>query len=89
MGWGVILYFVVLIIIDDFLYEVVWIDGVNCWKQMIYVIILGILLMIVILLILNMGNFFVVGFEKIFFFYNLFIYDILDVIFIYLYCVGL
>lgn len=89
MGWGAILYLATLTTIDDSLYEAARIDGANRWKQTIHVTIPGILPTIVTLLILNMGNFLAVGFEKILLLYNPLIYETSDVISTYLYRVGL
>lgn len=63
-GLGAILYLAALTTIDDSLYEAARIDGANRWKQTIHVTLPGILPTIVTLLILNMGNFLAVGFEK-------------------------
>ena len=89
MGWGAILYLAALTTIDDSLYEAARIDGANRWKQTIHITIPGILPTIVTLLILNMGNFLAVGFEKILLLYNPLIYETSDVISTYLYRVGL
>lgn len=89
MGWGAILYLAALTTIDEALYEAARIDGANRWKQTIHVTIPGILPTIVTLLILNMGNFLAVGFEKILLLYNPLIYETSDVISTYLYRVGL
>lgn len=89
MGWGAILYLAALTTIDDSLYEAARIDGANRWKQTIHVTLPGILPTIVTLLILNMGNFLAVGFEKILLLYNPLIYETSDVISTYLYRVGL
>ncbi|MDT0123334.1 ABC transporter permease subunit [Paenibacillus sp. RRE4] len=89
MGWGAILYLAALTTIDESLYEAARIDGANRWKQTIHVTIPGILPTIVTLLILNMGNFLAVGFEKILLLYNPLIYETSDVISTYLYRVGL
>ncbi|MDQ0169621.1 putative aldouronate transport system permease protein [Paenibacillus tundrae] len=89
MGWGAILYLAALTTIDDSLYEAARIDGANRWKQTIHVTIPGILPTIVTLLILNMGNFLAVGFEKILLLYNPLIYETSDVISTYLYRVGM
>ncbi|WP_249435795.1 ABC transporter permease subunit [Paenibacillus sp. Marseille-Q4541] len=89
MGWGAILYLAALTTIDDSLYEAARIDGANRWKQTLHVTIPGILPTIVTLLILNMGSFLAVGFEKILLLYNPLIYETSDVISTYLYRVGL
>lgn len=89
MGWGAILYLAALTTIDDSLYEAAKIDGANRWKQTLHVTIPGILPTIVTLLILNMGSFLAVGFEKILLLYNPLIYETSDVISTYLYRVGI
>ncbi|MGG4344123.1 ABC transporter permease [Paenibacillus lautus] len=89
MGWGAILYLAALTTIDESLYEAARIDGANRWKQTLFVTIPGILPTIVTLLILNMGAFLAVGFEKILLLYNPVIYETADVISTYLYRVGL
>lgn len=89
MGWGAILYLAALTTIDDSLYEAARIDGANRWKQTIHVTIPGILPTIVTLLILNIGSFLSVGFEKILLLYNPLIYETADVLSTYLYRVGL
>ncbi|MGG1878536.1 ABC transporter permease subunit [Paenibacillus cisolokensis] len=89
MGWGAILYLAALTTIDDSLYEAARIDGANRWKQTIHVTIPGILPTIVTLLILNIGSFLAIGFEKILLLYNPVIYETADVISTYLYRVGL
>lgn len=89
MGWGAILYLAALTTIDESLYEAARIDGANRWKQTMFVTIPGILPTIVTLLILNMGAFLAVGFEKILLLYNPVIYETADVISTYLYRVGL
>ncbi len=89
MGWGAILYLAALTTIDDSLYEAARIDGANRWKQTLHVTIPGILPTIVTLLILNMGSFLAVGFEKILLLYNPLIYETSDVISTYLYRVGI
>ncbi|WP_400242754.1 ABC transporter permease [Niallia sp. JL1B1071] len=89
MGWGAILYLAALTTIDDSLYEAAKIDGANRWKQTLHITIPGILPTIVTLLILNIGSFLAIGFEKILLIYNPLTYETSDVISTYLYRVGL
>ncbi|ALA52301.1 sugar ABC transporter permease [Shouchella clausii] len=89
MGWGAILYLAALTTIDDSLYEAAKIDGANRWKQTLHITIPGILPTIITLLILNIGSFLAVGFEKILLIYNPLTYETSDVISTYLYRVGL
>lgn len=89
MGWGAILYLAALTTIDDSLYEAAKIDGANRWKQTLHITIPGILPTIVTLLILNIGSFLAIGFEKILLIYNPLTYETSDVLSTYLYRVGL
>src|SRR5699024_2526735 len=65
------------------------IDGANRWQQTWHVTIPGIRPTMVTLLILNIGNFLNVGFEKVLLLYNPMTYSTGDVISTYLYRVGL
>ncbi|MGX7198551.1 ABC transporter permease [Enterococcus nangangensis] len=88
-GWGAILYLAALTNIDETLYEAAKMDGANRWKQTIHVTLPGILPTVVTLLILNVGSFMAVGFEKILLLYNPLTYATGDVISTYLYRIGL
>ncbi|HEY0119206.1 MAG TPA: ABC transporter permease subunit [Cellulomonas sp.] len=63
-GWGTILYLAALTTIDPQLYEAARIDGAGRWRQTWHVTLPGIRPTMVVLLILNMGAFLAVGFEK-------------------------
>lgn len=89
LGWGAILYLAALTGINDELYEAARIDGANRWKQTIHITIPGILPTIVVLLILNIGNFLQIGFEKVLLLYNPLTYETADIIATYVYRVGL
>lgn len=89
LGWGAILYLAALTGINDELYEAAKVDGANRWKQTIHITIPGITPTIMTLLILNIGNIMVVGFEKILLIYNPLNYETSDVIATYVYRVGL
>ena len=88
VGWGTILYLAALTTIDDNLYEASRIDGANRWKQTWHVTLPGIRPTMMTLLILNIGSFMAVGFEKILLIYNPLTYPTADVISTYLYRVG-
>lgn len=88
MGWGTILYLAALTQIDENLYEAARIDGANRWRQTLHVTLPGILPTIITLLILNIGTFLAVGFEKILLLYTPSTYETADVISTYLYRVG-
>lgn len=89
VGWGTILYLAALTTVDASLYEAARIDGANRWRQTWHVTLPGIRPTMVTLLILNIGAFMAVGFEKILLIYNPMTYPTADVISTYLYRVGL
>lgn len=65
MGWQSIIYIAALAGIDPQQYEAAKIDGASRFKRLLHVSIPGIMPMILILLILDVGHFMNVGFEKI------------------------
>lgn len=89
VGWGTILYLAALTTIDPQLYEAARIDGANRWRQTWHVTLPGIRPTMIVLLILNIGTFMAVGFEKILLLYNPLLYPTADVIATYLYRVGI
>lgn len=89
VGWGTILYLAALSTIDPQLYEAAKVDGANRWRQTWHVTLPGIRPTIVVLLILNIGTFMAVGFEKVLLLYNPLTYPTADVIATYLYRVGI
>ncbi|MFI7454102.1 ABC transporter permease [Nonomuraea sp. NPDC049714] len=88
VGWGTILYLAALTTIDDQLYEAARIDGANRWRQIWHVTLPGIRPTAITLLILNIGTFMAVGFEKVLLLYNPLTYPTADVISTYLYRMG-
>lgn len=89
VGWGTILYLAALTTIDPQLYEAARIDGANRWRQIWHVTLPGIRPTMIVLLILNIGTFMAVGFEKILLLYNPLLFPTADVISTYLYRVGI
>ena len=89
VGWGTILYLAALTTIDQGLYEAARIDGASRWRQTWHITLPGIRPTMVTLLILNIGTFMAVGFEKILLIYNPLTYPTADVISTYLYRIGL
>ncbi|KUO20714.1 ABC transporter permease [Streptomyces dysideae] len=87
-GWGTILYLAALTTIDEDLYEAARIDGANRWQQIWHVTLPGIRPTMITLLILNVGTFLAVGFEKVLLLYNPLTYPTADVISTYLYRAG-
>jgi putative aldouronate transport system permease protein len=88
VGWGTILYLAALTTIDSELYEQAKVDGANRWRQTWHVTLPGIRPTMMTLLILNVGTFMAVGFEKILLLYNPLTYPTADVISTYVYRVG-
>lgn len=89
VGWGTILYLAALTTIDQELYEQARVDGASRWRQTWHVTLPGIRPTMVTLLILNIGTFMAVGFEKILLLYNPLTYSTADVISTYVYRVGI
>lgn len=89
IGWGTILYLAALTAIDDSLYEAAKIDGAGRLRQTWHVTLPGLRPVMITLLILNIGAFLNVGFEKVLLLYNPLTYSTADVISTYLYRVGL
>ena len=88
VGWGSILYLAALTTIDEHLYEAARVDGAGRWRQTWHVTLPGIRPTMVTVLILNIGTFMAVGFEKILLLYNPLTYPTADVITTYLYRMG-
>jgi len=89
VGWGTILYLAALSTIDDGLYEAARIDGANRWQQTWHVTLPGIRPTIVTLMVLNVGSFMAVGFEKVLLLQNPLIFSTGDVISTWLFRVGI
>ncbi len=85
VGWGTILYLAALTTIDENLYEAARIDGANRWQQTWHVTMPGIRPTMITLLILNIGTFMGVSFEKVLLLQNPSTYDTSDVISTYLF----
>ncbi|SDT26322.1 ABC transporter permease [Actinoplanes derwentensis] len=88
-GWGTILYLAALTTVDADLYDQAKVDGANRWRQTWHVTLPGIRPTMITLLILNIGTFLAVGFEKILLLYNPLTYETADVVSTYLYRVGI
>lgn len=89
VGWGTILYLAALTTIDADLYDQARVDGASRWRQTWHVTLPGIRPTMITLLILNIGTFLAVGFEKILLLYNPLTYETADVVSTYLYRVGI
>ena len=89
VGWGTILYLAALTTIDAQLYESARIDGANRLQQTWHITLVGIRPTMITLLVLNIGTFLSVGFEKVLLLYNPLTYPTADVIATYLYRIGI
>lgn len=89
VGWGTILYLAALTTIDEQLYESARIDGANRLQQTWHITLVGIRPTMITLLVLNIGTFLSVGFEKVLLLYNPLTYPTADVIATYLYRIGI
>ncbi len=89
IGWGTILYLAAIAGVDPTLYEAARMDGANRWGLFRHVTFIGMIPVIMIMLILNVGNILKVGYEKIILMYNPLLYETADVINTFVYRRGL
>ncbi|MDQ1914026.1 ABC transporter permease subunit [Paenibacillus sp. GD4] len=89
VGWGSIIYLSAMSGIDPSLYEAAKVDGANRWKQTMHITLPGIAPTVIILLILQIGNFMTVGTDKILLLYNSSTYETADVIGTFVYRKGI
>ena len=88
-GWGTIIYLAALSGVDPEQHEAATIDGATRWQRIWNINLPAILPTIIILLILNVGSFLSVGFEKILLLQNALNMGSSDVISTFVYRVGL
>ncbi len=89
IGWNSIVYLAALLAIDAQLYEAARIDGAGKLRQLWSITLPSLLPTIIIMLILQVGKMFNVGYEKIILMYNPMTYEVADVINSYVYREGL
>src|SRR5690606_854677 len=89
MGWQSIIYIAALSGIDPQLYEAAKMDGATRFQRILHVSIPGIFPVIIILLILDIGHFMNVGFEKILLMQNSLNMESSDVIQTFIYRNGI
>ncbi|WP_206109263.1 ABC transporter permease subunit [Paenibacillus sp. HB172176] len=89
IGWGTIIYLAALTSIDPSLYEAAELDGASRFRKMWHVSIPGIVPVIIVLLILNIGGLLGTGFEKVFLLATPMVYDTADIFSTYTYRVGI
>ena len=89
IGWGSIIYLSAITAINPELYEAAEVDGANRWVKMANITLPGIRPTIVLLLILEMGGLFSIGFEKPYVFGNAIVTNVAEVISVFVYHIGL
>ncbi len=75
--------------LDEQLYEAARVDGAGKWKQIVHITVPGILPIVVVMFVLNIGKMVKVGFESILLLYKPTTYATGDVIATYVYRTGL
>lgn len=89
LGWNSIIYIAAISSIDPNLFEAATIDGAGRFKRIWHVSLPSIKGTIAVLLVLNIGNLLGSNFDQLFVFYKPIIYDVIDVIDIYAYRMGI
>ncbi len=89
IGWGTILYLAAIAGIDPTLYEAAKIDGASRFQQIRHITFVGMVPVMIILFVLNLGSFMEVGFQKILLLYNPMNYETSDVINTFVYRRGI
>lgn len=89
LGWNSIIYIAAISSIDPNLFEAATIDGAGRFRRIWHVSLPSIKGTIAVLLVLNIGNLLGSNFEQLFVFYRPVLYDVIDVIDIYAYRMGI
>ncbi|WP_214628166.1 ABC transporter permease [Paenibacillus agaridevorans] len=89
LGWSTIIYLAAISNIDPTLYEAATVDGAGRFRQALHITIPGIVPIVIIMLILQMGYMMSVGHEKIILLYNPITYETADVISTYVFRKGI
>ena len=79
-GFGTIIYLAALTNINPNLYEAAEIDGANRWRKIIHITLPGIMPILVLVSILNLGNILNAGFDQVFNMLNPLVYETGDII---------
>ena len=88
VGWGTIIYLAAISSIDPSQYEAAVVDGANKWKQVIYITLPALFPTILILFLLNIGNFLELGFDQMYNLLTPMTYSVGDIIETYVYRAG-
>lgn len=85
MGWSSIIYLAAITSVSPEVMEAAIVDGANRFQRIVYVVLPGIMPVIAIMLILNLGNAMNAGFDQIFNLYSPNVYDVADIVDTYVY----
>ncbi|MFC0215768.1 ABC transporter permease [Paenibacillus chartarius] len=88
VGWGTIIYLAAIVGINPNLYEASVMDGANRWKQTIHITLPSMFPTILVLFLLNIGNFLELGFDQIYNLLTPMTYSVGDIIETYVYRAG-
>lgn len=88
VGWGTIIYLAAISGIDPTQYEAAVMDGANRWKQTLFITLPALFPTILILFLLNIGNFLELGFDQIYNLLTPMTYSVGDIIETYVYRAG-
>lgn len=89
IGWNAIIYIAAISSIDPSMFEAAVIDGAGRFKKIWHIVLPSIRGTIAVLLVLNIGNLLGSNFDQLFVFYKPVLYDVIDVIDIYAYRLGI
>jgi len=89
IGWGSIIYLAALTGISAELYEAATVDGAGRWKRLIHITLPGIMPIISIMFILQIGKVLDAGFERVLLLYNPSVYQNADIIDTFVYRKGI
>lgn len=88
VGWGTIVYLAAIAGINPNLYEAAVMDGANRWQQTVYITLPSMFPTILVLFLLNIGNFLELGFDQIYNLLTPMTYSVGDIIETYVYRAG-
>lgn len=89
LGWGAIIYLAAMTAIDPTLYEAARVDGASRMRMIWHITLPGIRSVIIMLFILKLGSVMDAGFEQIYIFYNIHVYQVADILDTWVYRTGL
>jgi putative aldouronate transport system permease protein len=88
-GWGAIIYLAAMTGIDPSLYEAARVDGAGRMRMIWHITLPSIRSVIVLLLIMHLGKIMEAGFEQVYVFYNISVYEVGDIIDTWVFRTGL